>query len=69
MRTPISRVVWPEAATVPFRRGLAARAREDSPYSPYLRSWIAHWAAQHRDLLRTIEAAERIGSRNPARDL
>ena len=32
----------------------------DSPDAPYLRRWLAHQAARHRDLLLNIDAASRI---------
>jgi hypothetical protein len=32
----------------------------DSPDAPYLRRWLAHQAARHRDLLLNIGAASRI---------
>jgi hypothetical protein len=32
----------------------------DSPDAPYLRRWLAHQAARHRDLLLNIAAASRI---------
>jgi hypothetical protein len=61
MRTPICRGVWPKSVPLVNLWGQRAGAGEDSPYSPYLRSWIAHQAAQHRDLLRNIDAAARAG--------
>jgi hypothetical protein len=61
MRTPISRSVWPETTSTRHRKTGVLRACEDTPYSPYLRSWIAHRAAQHRDLLRNIDAAVHLG--------
>jgi hypothetical protein len=61
MRTPISRIGGRARVAIWSRRGAGARTEEDSPYSPYLRSWIAHQAAQHRALLRNIDAAARIG--------
>jgi hypothetical protein len=65
MRTPISRGVWPKSAPVVQRwkprAGAGAGSGEDTPYSSYLRSWIAHQAVQHRNLLRNIDAAARIG--------
>jgi hypothetical protein len=61
MRTPISRIAGRVRAASWDRRGSGVRTDEDSPYSPYLRSWIAHQAAQHRALLRNIDAAARIG--------
>jgi hypothetical protein len=61
MRTTISQCIRPEAMSGRNRRGPSAGAGEDSPYSSYLRSWIAHQAAQHRALLRNIKAAQRIG--------
>jgi hypothetical protein len=61
MRTLISPIIWPESIAVVNRRWQGARAGEDSPYSTYLRLWIAHRAAQHRSLLRNIDAAGRIG--------
>jgi hypothetical protein len=61
MRTPICRSVWLKSAPVVNRWGQRAGAGEDSPYSSYLRSWIAHQAAQHRNLLRNIDAAARAG--------
>jgi hypothetical protein len=43
------------------RRAAAAVApgTVDSP-SPYLRRWLGHQAARHRDLLLNIDAASRI---------
>ena len=43
------------------RRAAAAVApgTADSP-SPYLRRWLGHQAARHRDLLLNIDAASRI---------
>ena len=32
----------------------------DSPDAPYLRRWLAHQAARHRDLLLNIDAVSRI---------
>ena len=32
----------------------------DSPDAPYLRRWLAHQAARHRNLLLKIDAASRI---------
>jgi hypothetical protein len=61
MRTRICSIVGRGSAPARNRLGQVARAAEDSPYSPYLRSWIAHQAAQHRALLRNIDAAARIG--------
>jgi hypothetical protein len=34
---------------------------DESPYSPFLRRWIARSAARHLDLLLNIDAAARIG--------
>jgi hypothetical protein len=62
MRTRIfSQCVRPEATSGRNRRKSSAGVGDDSPYSPYLRSWIAHQAAQHRALLLNIKAAERLG--------
>jgi hypothetical protein len=61
MRTPIYRSVWRKSAMMVNRRRQRAGTCEDSPFSPYLRSWIAHQAARHRNLLRNIDAAARIG--------
>jgi hypothetical protein len=35
--------------------------RDESPSSPYLQHWLAHRAAQHRNLLLNIDAASRLG--------
>src|SRR4051812_25514691 len=32
----------------------------ESPYSPYLRRWLAQHAVRHRDLLLNIDAATRL---------
>jgi hypothetical protein len=62
MRTPISRIVGPPRSFPAERRfhGVRTPGGEDSPYSPYLRYWLAHRAAQHRELLRNIDAAARL---------
>jgi hypothetical protein len=39
--------------------GGTSPAVDDSPTSAYLRCWLAHSAARHRDLLRNIAAASR----------
>jgi hypothetical protein len=61
MSTRVSWMVGPKLASSVNRLGRGARREEDSPYAPYLRSWMAHQAAQHRALLRNIDAAARIG--------
>jgi hypothetical protein len=33
---------------------------EDSPSAPFLRLWVAHQVARHRDLLLNIDAAHRL---------
>jgi hypothetical protein len=51
------RIVGSRIAPSRRRRTDLPPVSEDSPYAPYLREWIAHRAAQHRDLLRNIAAA------------
>ena len=42
------------------RTAAAAPGAADSPDAPYLRRWLGHQAARHRDLLLNIAAASRI---------
>jgi hypothetical protein len=53
----------PPAPTMPRgrrRTAAAAPGAADSPDAPYLRRWLGHQAARHRDLLLNIAAASRL---------
>jgi hypothetical protein len=64
MLSTMNTLILKTAAAAPPRRDpriAGPRATEDTVSSPYLRHWLDHQAAQHRDLLLNIAAAPRIG--------
>jgi len=60
MTTSVSRIAGPRMSPSRCHRTDFPMISDDSPYAPYLRHWLGHRAAQHRDLLRNIAAAPRI---------
>jgi hypothetical protein len=62
MTPPLLQLAEPHVIRFERYRTQVPGATEDSPYSPYLRNWLAHQAAQHRSLLENIEAATRLGA-------
>jgi hypothetical protein len=59
MTPSFSRIARPRIALSRCHRTDLPAVSDDSPYAPYLRFWLDHRAAQHRDLLRNIAAAPR----------
>ncbi len=59
MTLSFSRIAGPRIASLRCGRTDLRPVSDDSPYAPYLRCWLDHRAAQHRDLLRNIAAAPR----------
>ncbi len=59
MRPSVSRIAGPRISPSRCHRTDLPSTSEDSPLAPYLRYWLGHRAAQHRDLLLNIAAAPR----------